>query len=194
MFVRVSIVGQAKMEITSFPTINWDTHDCGIWTSETTADYAATLVVGAIVGIVIALLMVILTALPLCCGVMKAQGKIIAMVGIPMGIIACFIPLFISLGSCPGFVDNKCAECKKEGINCSDTYPDIINTTSRTYEKYFTDMCHGLGFLIAYVGAWGWTAVVMGITAAALSCCILCGCCKMKADTYADGQAQTTMA
>jgi len=41
-------------------------------------DYAGSLIAGAIGGIVLGLLMIILVSLPLCCGVLKQYGKAIA--------------------------------------------------------------------------------------------------------------------
>merc|ERR1719219_2755217 len=52
---------------------------------------------------------------------MKAQGKIIAMVTIPLGILACLFPLFLSMNACGSFVENLCENCKDDnGNTCTE--------------------------------------------------------------------------
>ncbi|CAK9029353.1 unnamed protein product, partial [Durusdinium trenchii] len=43
-------------------------------------------------------------------------------------------------------------------------------------------LCNAVGFIIVYLGAWGWAAIVLGIVGASLGCCVCCGCCKAKMD------------
>lgn len=155
--------------------------ECQQWSQSDTDEFVAKLMVGPIVGIVLGLIMVILTALPLCCGVMKAQGKIIAIVGIIVGLIAILIPMLLSMGACGTFIDNICDNCKTQGGESScDVKNDYqVQTTRQALE----DSCAALGFLLVYLAAYGWAAVILGVVAMSLSCCILCGCCKMKDET-----------
>merc|ERR1719189_141225 len=88
--------------------------ECSAWTEKDTDEFVGKIIVGPIIGIVLGLICVILGALPLCCGVMKAQGRIIAMVVIPLGILACLFPLFLSMNACGPFVENVCENCKDQ--------------------------------------------------------------------------------
>lgn len=166
----------------SDPNPDWN---CNAWSEEDRNDYIARLVVGPIVGVVIAFIMLILTALPLCCGVMKAQGRIIAMIAIPLSLLAMFMPLFLSLGTCEPFVEDLCKGCKDQN---GDPSCDNVNPlTNKTPRQELDESCTAIGIIVAYF-FWGWAAVVLGVIAMGLSCCIFCGCCQMKEDTtYADG-------
>lgn len=170
-----------------------DQWNCTEWSQEDTDEFVGKMIVGPVVGIALGAIMVILASLPLCCGVMKAQGRIIAMIGIPVGILACLMPLFLSMNGCGTFIDNLCTNCEDDNGNSSCDQVNPNSPTDKTFREEIDEGCHALGFLVAYLLAYGWAAVVLGITAAALSCCILCGCCKMKDDgAYADGGAQTS--
>eukprot|EP00434_Breviolum_minutum_P024405 symbB.v1.2.021553.t2/scaffold1847.1/size122519/6 len=114
-------------------------------------DYAGSLIGGAIGGIVLALLMIILVSLPLCCGILKQYGKIIGAIGIILGIVALAIPFLGSMGSCGPFVDAIC------DMRCSD------NQCTEAEKKVMLDGCNILGFIFAYTVAFGWVAVVLGI-------------------------------
>lgn len=168
---------------------NWN---CSEWTAEDTSEFTAKLFTGPIIGIALGLIMTLIASLPLCCGVMKAQGKIIAMIGIPIGILAILMPLFLSMGACTSFVENLCDNCKTDGGKNSCDEQDPFNQ-NKTHREGLSDACAALGILLVYIGGHGWAAIVLGIVAASLSCCILCGCCKMKEETtFADGGAQTS--
>lgn len=166
----------------------WD--DCQAWSQEDTDEFTASLIVGPIIGIVVGLIMTILTSLPLCCGVMKNQGRIIAMIGIPLGILAILIPLFFSFGACATFIENICDNCENDnGESACDIEDDYNNKTTR---QVLEEGCGALGIIVVYLAAYGWAAVILGIVAASLSCCILCGCCKMKEEaTYQDNNVTT---
>jgi len=180
--------------VDTMTTNTWDDDNCHAWSQSETDELVAKLITGSIIGIVLGLIMTLLASLPLCCGVMKAQGKIIAMIGIPVGILCCFMPLFLSLGGCSSFVETLCENCPVNGdeskSSCDE--PEMQGST-RTYRDVISDACHALGILIVYFGGYGWAAVILGIVAASLSCCILCGCCKMKEEgSYVDGGNQTS--
>lgn len=167
--------------------------NCSQWTDEDTSEFIQALLVGPIIGIVLGLIMSIVASLPLCFGVMKAHGKIIAIIGILIGFVAILMPLFLSFGSCTSFVDGLCASCKTDDGGNSCDEPDPWNQDGKTVRQQFDDACGALGVLLVYLAGYGWAAVVLGIVAAALSCCILCGCCKMKdEESFQDGGAQTS--
>ncbi|CAK9117271.1 unnamed protein product [Durusdinium trenchii] len=130
--------------------------------------YVLSLLGGSIGGIVIALLMVILVSLPLCCGVFKLYGKVIAGIGISLGLFALIVPLFGALGSCVPFVDYMCSE---RCVPCTEDDKDAA-----------AKICATLGAFVVYIGAYGWLACVLGIVAASLGCCVCCECCRAKLD------------
>jgi len=133
-------------------------------------DYAGSLIGGAIGGIVLGLLMIILVSLPLCCGILKQYGKVIGAIGIVLGIVALAIPFLGSMGSCGPFVDAIC------DMRCAD------NQCTEAEKQIMLDGCNILGFIFAYTVAFGWVAVVLGIVAASLACCVCCQCGKAKLD------------
>merc|ERR1719436_2331475 len=91
--------------------------------------------------------MVILACLPLCCGVMKRFANIIAILAIVVGVISIFIPLLGGPASASGVVEKACSQCG----TCSDEDKDNLHAKMSA-----------LGVLVAYIGAWGWLAIVFG--------------------------------
>ncbi|CAE7457959.1 ESD [Symbiodinium natans] len=128
--------------------------------------FTASLYGGSFGGMALALIMVILASLPLCCGVLKQYGKIIAGMAIVLGLVSLALPLLGSMGACGPFVDAICNE-RCSGYECSAQERDDMSS-----------LCNALGFLVVYIGAFGWATCVLGIVAASLGCCVCCGCCK----------------
>ncbi|CAK9024517.1 S-formylglutathione hydrolase [Durusdinium trenchii] len=130
--------------------------------------FTGSLLGGSLGGIGVAILVVVLASLPLCCGVLKQFGKWIGAAGIILGLLAIIIPAFGSMGACGPWVDELCsASC----TGCTSSERSDISA-----------LCNALGFIIVYLGAYGWAAIVLGIVGASLSCCVCCGCCKAKMD------------
>ncbi|CAK9000382.1 unnamed protein product [Durusdinium trenchii] len=130
--------------------------------------FTGSLIGGSVGGIVVGILVVVLASLPLCCGVLKQFGKWIGAAGIILGLLAIIIPAFGSMGACGPWVDELCsASC----TGCTSSERSDISA-----------LCNALGFIIVYLGAYGWAAIVLGIVGASLSCCVCCGCCKAKMD------------
>jgi len=140
------------------------------------AAFEAGLLGGSIGGIVLGLLMVIIASLPLCCGVLKQYGKVLAAIAIILGLASLVVPFLGSMGACGPFVDHICDDLCPGEIQCTQLDRDSLTTT-----------CNALGFLVVYLGAFGWAACVLGIVAASLGCCVCCQCCKAKLD---DGPKQ----
>ncbi|CAJ1392384.1 unnamed protein product [Effrenium voratum] len=132
--------------------------------------FTASLYGGSFGGMALALVMVTLASLPLCCGVLKQYGKIIATVAIVLGIFSLIIPAFGSMGACVPFVDAICQE-RCSGYECTSDEKDAMGS-----------VCNALGIFVVYIGAFGWLTVILGIVAASLGCCVCCGCCKAKMD------------
>lgn len=141
------------------------------WTDDNTDDFVAKIMAGSIIAAVLGVIFVVIVSLPLCCGIIKAQAKIIAGVMIGLGIFICFIPYIASLSACDPVADDICSACS---WGCTDQQKTEIETR-----------CNAIGAYAVYVYAYGWLSVILGITAAALSCCILCKCCKMGEDKNA---------
>ncbi|CAJ1334511.1 unnamed protein product [Effrenium voratum] len=139
------------------------------------AAFTASLYGGSFGGMALALVMVILVSLPLCCGVLKQYGKIIATVAIVLGIFSLIIPAFGSMGACVPFVDAICQE-RCSGYECTQDEKDGMGS-----------VCNALGILVVYIGAFGWATVILGIVASALGCCVCCGCCKAGMEEPAPG-------
>ena len=141
--------------------------------------YAASLWGGSIGGIVTGLLMIVLVSLPLCCGVLKQYGKVIAAIGIILGLLALVIPYFGAMGSCGPFMDAVCGD-RCPGYECSDSDKEVAIAA-----------CNALGFIFVYFGVFGWAACVLGIVAASMACCVCCQCCNAKMDTEVTVVQQT---
>jgi len=140
---------------------------CG-WTDENTSGYISGVMGGSIAAAVIGLILVVVVALPLCCGLIKQFAKIIAIVAIVVSVMIMVLPLLISMGACGGPVDDACIRCN----GCTEGDREALDVS-----------CKALGIIAVYFAGFGWLAILLGITAMGMSCCIFCGCCQMKADT-----------
>jgi hypothetical protein len=133
-----------------------------------TTGFGSALLAFIIIGVALALICVVTAAIPLCCGKLREYGKIIAACAILGGIVACFVPA-IGPGAATGnYIDSQCAKCQQAGTPCDAAMKESLK-----------QLLQLLGFIYVYM-AYGWLAVLLGIVSAALGCCILCKCCKMK--------------
>ncbi|CAL1146536.1 unnamed protein product [Cladocopium goreaui] len=153
--------------------------ETGAWSGFDQEAYAGSLWGGSIGGIVVGLLMIILVSLPLCCGVMKKQGKVIGAIGIVLGLLSLIIPYFGAMGSCAPFMDAACAN-RCTGFECTQYDKDVALSA-----------CQALGVIFVYLGVFGWLACVLGIVAASMACCVCCQCCNAKLDTEVIAVQQT---
>jgi len=138
---------------------------CSVEQKDTDAWYSQ-IMVGSIIGGLLAIVLTVVAALPLCCGIMKAQAKIIAGISIFLGIFFIFVPMIAGMAASSSITDTVCTNCAN---GCTDEERKAIG-----------DFFSALGVLAAYIGAFGWLALIFGIVAATLGCCICCKCCKMK--------------
>eukprot|EP00928_Gymnodinium_smaydae_P063682 TRINITY_DN4718_c0_g2_i3.p1 TRINITY_DN4718_c0_g2~~TRINITY_DN4718_c0_g2_i3.p1 ORF type:complete len:175 (+),score=43.61 TRINITY_DN4718_c0_g2_i3:70-594(+) len=161
---------QLLLALASFASMKTAAAMCDTTQEDWDAWYSS-IVVGSVIGGVIAILVTILAGLPLCCGIMKAQGKIIAGVTIVLGIFMIFVPMISGMAASGTAVSNICGKC---GSGCT-----------AEEEKAIGDGFAALGVLAAYTGGMGWLALIMGIVASALGCCICCKCCKMAPEPQA---------
>merc|ERR1719253_1438864 len=99
---------------------------------------------------------------------MKPAANAIAGIAIAFGIVAIFLPAVGGMVSGTGAVNRLCDTCAG---GCTEQ--DRMNATNAM---------NALGIIIAYIGAMGWSAIICGIVASSLGCCICCKCCKMKDD------------
>jgi len=159
------------------------------WTQEDADAWVNSLVAGCIVGAVFALIAVVAGSLPLCCGLMKPQGKIIAAVVIAVGIFICFVPLIAAKASADQGVTKMCDHC--EAADCTTGWNNQRCTSCTDDDRAKAkEAVTALGALVAYLLAYGWLCVILGITASGIGCCILCKCCKMKDEVvFAGGGA-----
>ncbi|CAL1170178.1 unnamed protein product [Cladocopium goreaui] len=119
-------------------------------------------------GLAVGILAIVLTSLPLCRGVLKQHGKVLAAISIVLGVLAMFFPLFGALVSCAPFVD---AACNDACTPCTDEE-----------KKIWASACQTLGIIFVYLVVFGWAACVLGVVGASLACCVCCQCCKAKLD------------
>lgn len=147
------------------------------WTDDDNKELIASLLGGCLAGVAIAIIMTILASLPLCCGVMKAQGKFIATLAILLGLLCCITPAITGFAVGANVVDKSCDRCAAVGQgSCSES------------DKASMQAFVGIGGLMtAYVYGFGWAALILGVAAASLGCCICCKCCKMKDEVGAAG-------
>merc|ERR1719436_2313794 len=79
------------------------------WTDDDQKDFVRKMLWGAIVGILLGVVMVVLASMPLCCGIMKGPAKIIAGLAIGLGFLACICKnCHYTGGSC---MQSQCAGC-----------------------------------------------------------------------------------
>eukprot|EP00438_Fugacium_kawagutii_P035263 Skav227222 [mRNA] locus=scaffold2048:479910:504782:- [translate_table: standard] len=116
----------------------------GDWTGFDQNAYAASLWGGSIGGIVVGLLMVILVSLPLCCGVLKKFGKVIAAIGIVLGLFALVIPYIGAMGSCIPFMEHVCAD---RCAGCTAEQEEVIAAIGIVLGLF--------ALVIPYIGAMG---------------------------------------
>jgi len=143
------------------------------WTEKDSEDFYGMLIIGTVIGIIFTMICIVCACLPLCGGILKPQAKIIAGIVIFVGIFACFIPAITGKAQADSAVNKMCDRCSADPNHsgCSDD--------DKTKAK---DAVGALGILVAYIHAMGFLVIILGITAAALGCCICCKCCKMKDD------------
>ena len=145
---------------------------CSADSSTINTALSAALYGGTVPAIVISLLLVILLALPLCCGcgaetLRRSSGLriIVVCIAVVLGCLCPAIPLIAGGGACGTVTDELCAEC---GSGCTSDERDAISA-----------LCNLGSFFVMYFGALGFLAVIFGPLAAGFGCCIACGCCKM---------------
>jgi len=139
------------------------------WTDQDSEEFYKMLIVGTIIGAIFGIGCIIVASLPLCCGIGKPFGKIIAGVVMAIGIIICFIPAITGKAQGDGAVNKMCDRCATTGDTC--------NEDDKTKAK---EAIGALGILVAYIHAFGFVVIILGATAAGMGCCICCKCCKMK--------------
>ena len=140
------------------------------WTDKDSEEFYGMLIVGTVIGALFGIICCVFACLPLCCGVMKPQAKIIAGVVMAIGIFICFIPGITGKAQGDGAVDKMCERCEAQPNAGKCTEDD------KTKAK---DAVGALGVLVAYIHAFGFVVIILGITAAVMGCCICCKCCKM---------------
>lgn len=143
------------------------------WSDKDSEQFYALLIVGTAIGAIFGTICTVLTALPLCCGIMKPQAKIISGVCMAIGIFICFIPAITGKAQADAAVEKMCERCATEAYSrpCTDK--------ERTDAK---DQVSALGIFVAYLHGFGFVVVILGVTASVMACCICCKCCKMKDD------------
>jgi hypothetical protein len=141
------------------------------WTDKDSEEFYGMLIIGTVIGALFSIICIVVACLPLCAGIMKAQAKIVAGVVIAIGIFVCFIPAITGKAQADAAVNKMCERCEAD-VNHSGC--------SEVDKSDAKDAVGALGIIVAYVHGFGFMVVILGITAAALGCCICCKCCKMK--------------
>merc|ERR1719321_1157779 len=168
------MAGLHRAQLLSFAIVIASVWSMCSWTDADTDDYVAKITVFSVLGLLMGLGLVVATSLPLCCGMMKGPAKIIAGVAISLGIFICFLPALGGMIVGAASVDAACDRC--------------VGGCKGDDKKNLTDSMSGLGILVAYFnGMLGFVALILGIVAASLGCCICCKCCKMKDEEAAQG-------
>jgi len=153
------------------------------WSDADTEEFYSMLMIGTILGALFGIVCVVLGALPLCCGIMKPQAKIVAGIIIGIGIFICFIPAITGAAQGSAAVDKMCDRCKES----TNRYDSDCSDKDKEEAK---EAISALGVIVAYIHAFGFVVVILGITAATFGCCILCKCCKMKEEVAGGGGVQ----
>lgn len=148
------------------------------WTDKDTEEFHGMLIIGSVIGTLFAIICIVFASLPLCAGIMKPQAKIVASVAISIGIFVCFIPAITGKAQADAAVNKMCERCSADPTHSGCT----ADEKSKAKEAV-----GALGVIVAYIHGFGFLVVVLGITAAALGCCICCKCCKMKEEGGAAG-------
>jgi len=147
----------------------WKKKDQELWVQKILAGSAA--------GGFLALSMVGTASAVMCCGMcidkVKTNTTRFGVIIIVFAQLAMMIPYGASRGACSTVDDEICKECAKV------TSPSGPCTPAE--KKAIEDSCNALGFLVVYVAAYGWVAVIFGGVASCMGCCAICGCsdCKL---------------
>jgi len=128
-----------------------------------------------LVAVIFGIIMTILMALPVCCGVGKnampiKNWKIVAGVCMGISIFIIFIPAIASTASTHAAIDDFCDRC-------SSTHTGGCRQVDKDNARA---VITGYGMIIGYTAGFGFVAVILGIVGASLACCICCEQCHMK--------------
>jgi len=140
------------------------------WTDKDSEEFYGMLIVGSVIGILFAIICIVFACLPLCGGMMKPQAKILAGVVIFIGIFVCSIPMITGSAQADAAVSKMCDHCAADPSHpgCSED--------DKTEGK---DAVSALDVFVAYIYAFGYVIVILGIVDASLGCSIFFKCCKM---------------
>merc|ERR1712224_638990 len=84
------------------------------------------------------------------------------------------------MGTTDSAIEKWCNECGGT-TSVSGTGQAQTHATCKEQDKQNAKNTLGaLGIYVAYVYGFGFLCFIFGITSMALSCCIMCNCCKMK--------------
>jgi hypothetical protein len=151
----------------TFGTCDWsydESHACH-WGDDDTEDFYAKLIVGTIAGAIFTIICLIVTSLPVCCGVMKTNLSGLKIIGVVTGIvsgISIAIPAITGMIVGGTAVEDYCNECG----GCTDNDREEAKSAIA-----------GLGVIVAYIHAFGFVVVILAIVGISLSCCLCCPCC-----------------
>lgn len=147
----------------------WSEKDQELWIQK--------ILVGSMAGGFLALTMTATASFVMCCGMcldsVKTNTKKFGAFIVFFAVLAMIIPFMASQGACSTVDDEVCAECAK--------VTSVGEPCTPQTKKDIEDSCNALGFLVVYVAAYGWVAVIFGNIAACMGCCAICGCnnCKL---------------
>jgi hypothetical protein len=123
---------------------------------------------GNTAGIILGLVFIVLASLPICCGKLVKQRKIIGGLAIAFGVIDLFVPMIAGMSAGTSACNTWCDEAKCNPAGC----------TAEAKDGCLAFM-NGLGVIVAYF-AYGFLCVIFGILDIALGASACCGCCKAK--------------
>lgn len=135
-----------------------------VWKDDDAKDWYSKILVGSMVGAAIALITLVITSLPVCCGVMK-DGNL-KCIGAVVGVIAglsLLIPFVTGAATSGQVVDDVCKNCSG---GCTDKEREDIRTA-----------ISALGVYVAYTAGFGFIVVILGAISMCLACCMCCPCC-----------------
>lgn len=150
------------------------------WTDADSKEFYGMLIIGTVIGALFSIIAIVFACLPLCGGMMKPQAKIIAGIVIFIGLFVIFIPAITGMAQGNAAVEKMCDRCSADPSHTGCTEDEKTKAA---------DAVSALGVIVAYVHAFGFVVVILGVVAAALGCSICCKCCKMKDEAPAGGGA-----
>lgn len=133
-------------------------------------------------GVFMCIAAIVLGSLGPCCAKMVEKRKIFGVAAILLSIFGFIFPAIGAMAGSNSTVEKACKCYEDNGATCTDEEKKDIKA-----------VLSGFGIIIAYLGAFGWLAIILGIVGISMGGASCCGCCKAKDEGAAGAVATGTV-